>query len=387
MKQKIRVAGALIIIGLALAGAGACARNEGPGAGWEIRKVEITPAAARTGDVLRAVVEAGNSAETEVALEFLWFVNGNESGSKGPAFETQALKKGDEILVKVRGKDIKTGLAGKWKQSAVVKLGEALPLGVDIRPQPLYQFTPAQAVVDWGKSNQEDAKLFYRWTVNDKIVEGDDAQGPELPNRHFKRKDTIKASVSTDEKFPSSKTKDSPVYTVANAPPEWKSPQVRMEGDFAFLQLSAGDPEGDPLEYYIVDAPNGAGLDDPTGGLVHVDLKAVEPGNYQLTFGVKDGQGGDAQYSTNLTVPEPEPPPLKSPEQPAEPPAEAPAPAAAPMQQVEPGYFIIPFLPGRGHEHRGERPPSAIPPEHHRRRDKDDHHPDPEKKGPPPGRP
>lgn len=346
MKKKIAVAGAVIFLCGAMAILVACSKDkdEGSSQGPVIKRVQVSPVNARPGDVIRVVVESRSPDNHEVEYEYKWFVNGDVVGEKESEFDTKLLRPGDEIYLQVRGKDKKTGLLGRWFKSALITVDESLPGelgGVDIQPQPLYQFTPAKAVVDWGKAKEEDTKLFYRWLVNDKILESDDAKGPELPTKFFKRKDTIKAAISIDEKFPMAKTKVSPTYTVYNALPEWGSPRVKMEGDIAYIQLSATDPDGDPLEYYIVDAPNGTGLDDPSGGRVHVDMKAIEPGSYSITFGVKDGQGADVQYSTNITVPESDKPGTKSPEQPETPQPEAPAPA----EPAEPTYQMPPLTP------------------------------------------
>ena len=72
-------------------------------------------------------------------------------------------------------------------------------------------------------------------------------------------------------------------------------------GDELVLELSASDPDGDPLSFAVSDHPDGASL---TGHTFTWAPTPSQMGSYRLTFSVADGRGGAAAETITLNTPE-----------------------------------------------------------------------------------
>src|SRR5262249_9020118 len=87
-----------------------------------------------------------------------------------------------------------------------------------------------------------------------------------------------------------------------NQPPTLARPANRTvrEGDPLRIQLSASDPEHDPLTFSSEQLPGGATL-DPQTGLFEWTPSFTQDGTYALTFTASDGQL-TASQTTLITV-------------------------------------------------------------------------------------
>ncbi|MEW8539447.1 MAG: putative Ig domain-containing protein [Candidatus Thiodiazotropha endolucinida] len=74
-----------------------------------------------------------------------------------------------------------------------------------------------------------------------------------------------------------------------------------IEGDEWRYTLVADDPDGDSLNYAMIQAPSGAAL-NPATGLITWPTAGVVLGNYDFLFNVVDGNGGVAEQAVSIQV-------------------------------------------------------------------------------------
>ena len=94
-----------------------------------------------------------------------------------------------------------------------------------------------------------------------------------------------------------------PTPPITNTEPTLSTPadQSHTEGDTVSLQLSANDPDNDPLSYSASGLPAGLSL-EPSSGLISGTLAAGAVGSYTVDISVSDGNGGSASASFGWTV-------------------------------------------------------------------------------------
>lgn len=97
-------------------------------------------------------------------------------------------------------------------------------------------------------------------------------------------------------------------------------------GETGFLTVSAVDPEGQPLTYWMTGGAPGAAIDPTTGVVTWPTSADMTPGRYAFDILVADGElVTPATFYINLAPPPPIPPPTPTPEpDPVPPPVESP---------------------------------------------------------------
>jgi hypothetical protein len=275
-----------------------------------VKKILIAPASIAPGDTVAATVNVSDPQGEAVEIEYQWYVNGEAvEGARGKDFKASNVAPGDKISLKARGVETTTRLAGDWKESGAVKVNEyPLPklAGVSITPDPLPVSATAEAVVDYGDVDPNDVEvIYYRWTVNGKVLEGPEFSAPTLDPGNFKTGDGVSVTISLTGKFDGSNQWTSAIYAVVNSPPEFSgTPEAETDGDTVMIYFEAQDPDGDPLSYSVQGGPPGAYVDKTDGTKVVIGAANAAPGTYDVTIIVSDGHGGQIGKTVSVTVPE-----------------------------------------------------------------------------------
>jgi len=265
----------------------------------------------QAGETITAHVTALDSENDPLLIEYQWYVNGKGvKGATGEVFGTVKFFPGDKVYVMARAVEIAGRRAGEWEQSKVMVLGDYPPLelsGVKIEPEKVFSYTPVRAVVDYGELDAMEVEVFYRWFVNGAVVEQVDNMSAELGDDYFEAGDRLEVWASTEPEFKSSVRKKSLGVVVANSPPRFTgSPRLELEGEVGYIYLTASDPDGDPLEFFLEKGPAAVSLEDPQNGTIRIEIGELAPGRHQISFGVKDDRGGRVLYSTHITAPKKE---------------------------------------------------------------------------------
>ena len=143
----------------------------------------------------------------------------------------------------------------------------------------------------------------YKWTVNGTELSHD---SPVLPKEMFKRGDKLTLTI-----VPYDRDGDGTPFVfrnmvIPNAPPRITStPPQNFEGHVFTYQVTAEDPDKDPIAFSLSAAPPGMTIDSKTGLITwQVDEKSA--GEHIIEVVVQDPAGLKAVQKFSLTINIPE---------------------------------------------------------------------------------
>lgn len=217
--------------------------------------------------IVTAVAETQDPNQDEVAVRFRWFVNGAEaSGESSATLSPMRLKRGDRVSVEATPHDGK--VAGSSLRSSEVLVGNTPPIiqTVALEPQEPKVGDIIHAELEGADLDGDAVKYNYTWRRNDQVV----VTGEQnvLDSAGFSRGDTVSVWVTPHDQGGEGKEARSPSVTISNRPPKFTSlaSPVVAEGEFQY-QVSANDPENDPVTFSLDSAPPGMTINEKTGQL------------------------------------------------------------------------------------------------------------------------
>ena len=245
--------------------------------------LEIVPGQAYAGTVLRLSAAGFNLADAQIE----WMVNGMDRVTGSPfEFDTKDLVKGDVIQAAA-------GINGMEVKSGSVTIGDA-PLEMES-----VRFAPGVSGPG-GKNLYVDAraagrvtKIVYEWTVNGKFAGDSNSLGAPV-----KRGDDITVKVTPC----GAQGCGQPVVLrrqIVNMPPMFsRQVSATFDGTLYTAQLSATDPDGDPVTYSLEGAPDGMKI-DASSGLIEWKVPQGVKGAL-VTAIASDGHGGTSRMALNI---------------------------------------------------------------------------------------
>ncbi len=268
-----------------------------------VTRVEVLPYSPRLGQELRASVQTVDPDGDKVELAYQWEVNGSElEGEQESTLDSQGLRPGDEVVVRVTPFDGKTW--GEPVESQPRKiLGPALSKArVEIFPQPALPGDQLKAVVVSESGQGEELGLRCRWKVNGQVEQEGDSM--EFSTKGLGRGNRIQAEVEMEASWGESLTVASMEITLENRPPRILSrPPEKLEapGKYRYM-VRAVDPDNDKLTFRLEGSvPPGMKI-HPVTGLLEWDFREPPLEPVQVDVRVSDGHGGEAQQSYEFLV-------------------------------------------------------------------------------------
>jgi hypothetical protein len=141
----------------------------------------------------------------------------------------------------------------------------------------------------------------YDWQLNGEDIPGE--IGVELEWRDgFKEGDTITVSVTPYNDLGQGTRSASGGFQIPNSPPAILSaPDPKFErGKFSYT-VRAEDPDGDPLDFTLRNAPPGMTI-EPATGLIVWEFDERDAGTYTVTIVVSDSEGAKASQELTLSI-------------------------------------------------------------------------------------
>jgi len=150
-------------------------------------------------------------------------------------------------------------------------------------------------------ADRPDVSLEYRWFINDD--EQFFEKSASLSGNLFKRGDVIVVEV-TPVTYAGDRLLSivSRPFEAVNAPPVISSepPEELAESGFRY-QVTAVDPDGDPLTFRLEDAPEKMTI-NATSGLILWPFDTMPEGNFPVKIIVEDGHGGQDEQLFDLQM-------------------------------------------------------------------------------------
>ncbi len=189
------------------------------------------------------------------------------------------------------------------EQQAAIEYSLSLS-DVRLTPAPLTASVDLTAEPVMAKQAPENVTFEYRWYVNDKPVE--EADGPTLSRENYRKKQWVFCEARATSKDRSGPWLHSKFVRVVNMPPQLEASPMEgfsVPGDVTY-QVSASDPDNDPLSYELLSPLDQGIVLDPNTGLLtwKIDVETVKRlgETIEIQFAVKDDEGKKTTGSVTL---------------------------------------------------------------------------------------
>jgi len=231
----------------------------------EINDVTIQPTNPSIQSEINLRILSSDQDGDPITYKVIWFVNGREIG-EGMSFKYEAIKKGDRISAEVTPYDGKEW--GSAFRTGEVVIGGLPPriLSLSIMPESLFVTTQRVSVHAMVEDPDRDTlTIVCHWLVND-IVISDTGTTLELQSFKLKKNDIITGTAFAYDKEFRSEPFPFELH-IANSSPIFKTQidSVRCPKDSVNYPLPIMDPDGDPLTFKMLKAPEGIDIDTKEG--------------------------------------------------------------------------------------------------------------------------
>lgn len=205
------------------------------------------------------------------------------------------IKKGNKIYAKV--KDPGTG---KVYKSAEVEIINSLPRVENLVVKVL-QNGNLQAVADIkDDDNDPDIKVTYVWKAGDQIIEGADTD--VLDYTKIPKGKEASVSVTASDGTGTCPPVNSKGSSITNIVPKiTSSPGTSISNGVYTYQVTAEDPDNDPLTFSIEGAPSGMSI-DAKSGLITWTIPQGVSGDFTFKVVADDGKGGKVSQTVPLVL-------------------------------------------------------------------------------------
>jgi hypothetical protein len=261
----------------------------------------IFPTAVSLDSTLRVEVRGEDEDGERLSYRYQWMVNRAViPDAVGPDFATERLRKGDEVTVKVIPNDGQSD--GSAYITAPVVVGNTPPSITEIllEPVPLHRAEILRARVQATDPDSDQVQLSYKWYRNGKEVPA--AVSDTLDTKVFRKKDILTVLVSASD---GNSTRDplmsNPVEIQNSAPKILSTPPTTMsDGQYAY-QITAKDPDDDPVTYELKQGPDGMTMDAASGKLMW-KITPESSGKHQVVVVAKDSEGASTSQDFQLQL-------------------------------------------------------------------------------------
>ena len=159
-----------------------------------------------------------------------------------------------------------------------------------------------RAVVQAKDPDGDEVGFKYQWKLNGEEIVGA-TEGVLEFQQNFKKGDEISVEVIPSDGKNEGIWKAEGSFIIPNSPPKIVSePEGRMEGGSFSYVVKAEDPDGDPIEFTLKDAPKGMEI-GPATGLITWNFSENDTGEYKVQVIASDPEGAKAIQELVLTVP------------------------------------------------------------------------------------
>ena len=269
-----------------------------------VADVRIVPSRAYVGSILSAEVRAKDPEGRRVEFLYQWLRNGAEiPGATAQTLRAPAFRRGNELAVQVT--PVVAGrVRGPSATSPSITILNSVPSIVSLTVTPGAARREDNLTVHVEARDPDDDMLVYtyQWLRNRAEIPG--ATGPTLAARDLRKGDKITVRVTASDREATTPPFESSPVTILNAPPRVVAPprgRSTPDGELTY-QVTAEDPDGDPLTFTLSpDAPKGMTI-NPTNGTILWRPRTADVGTHRFTVTISDGDGGVVRQEVVVSV-------------------------------------------------------------------------------------
>ncbi len=205
--------------------------------------------------------------------------------------------KGDEVAVTVKCSNGSEG-------TSTVTIGNSPPsvLSVPFSPENIHAGVDITVKPVGYDPDGDDVGFHYKWSVNGNEAADD---SPILTGDHFKRGDKVALTVIPYDSDGTGAPFASQNIVIPNGAPRiLSSPPHAITGDTYTYHVVADDPDGDPITFSLVSAPDGMTIDSRTGE-IKWPITEKSSGDYVVEIAAQDpgGMKTTQKYTLSITFP------------------------------------------------------------------------------------
>jgi hypothetical protein len=230
--------------------------------------VSIMPENPTLGSRVMLRIEATDKEGDKINYLVKWYLNGKEIG-EGLEFFLNEAKRDDQVYAEITPDDGR--LTGESVKTPVVTIGNTPPkvTSASITPDTILSSTDDLTVLGEGFDPDGDPlRWLCYWTLNYQERIGDSSTTLSLKGHQLKKGSHLTAELYAHD----NDTVSMPYILeidVVNAPPILKEgfDSIPYRADSLFYKLPITDPDGDPLTFELLKAPDGLSIDREKGVL------------------------------------------------------------------------------------------------------------------------
>ncbi len=253
--------------------------------------VRILPIPPRAQGALTAVVER-QGAEHMGEFEYYWKKNGNKVRGQGGILPRTLFTRGD--VISVMAKSLKSGTEYMSPPVTVVNSPPAIT-STSLLPVPIMRDEKVRVEVRATDPDGDPISYSYTWKRNGQEIPG--ATDVSLDISDFQIGDSFSVTVKPRDQWDEGSPVHLPPVTIMNSPPRITSRPSPLvgEGGIYQYQVTAKDPEGDPVTFSLASGPPGMAI-HPTTGLLRWH---VTPSEREQEF-IVEIRASDPQEATSV---------------------------------------------------------------------------------------
>jgi hypothetical protein len=298
---------AFIFTSLFFAGSLSCGRQEAAettlpkNSPPRIISVKILPESPNTQSVFNLLIESYDPDYDRVLYHYQWLKNDEEiTGENREILRGIHLKKGDLIRVKVTPSDGK--INGETFLAPPVKIINSPQVIEEVRIEPkiAYANCDLKAFVKSHDADGDSMNYSYKWEKNGVVLSEENTD--VFTRGRFKKGDTIAVTVTANDVESIGMPKKSEPVTIANSPPIiTSSPPNKTNGNIYTYQVTANDPDNDPIIFALKTAPKGMEIDKETG-LIRWEIRKEDQGTQSIEIQASDSGGSKSFQRYTLAI-------------------------------------------------------------------------------------
>ena len=250
---------------------------------------------------LNLVIQSQDPDGDSVVYQYQWMKNDGEIiGENQSILKSGNFKKGDLIRVRVTPSDGKVN--GTPFLSAPVKILNSPPVIQEawIEPRVAYVTDRLKTNVKSSDPDGDFVYYTYQWEKNGVVLGEERAE--ILERGRFKKKDSITAIVTPDDREILGTPKKSEPLIISNSPPViLSSPPTAVEKTSYIYQVKANDPDNDPVTFTLKSGPKGMEMDKETG-LIKWEIQKKDKGIHSVEIEASDDEGAKSIQRYTLTI-------------------------------------------------------------------------------------